>query len=264
MRPFSSAPHEETRQVWRPPGSERLAPPDAGGTRTSTSSTADAAAPALSESFPEMSEVFQVLQDMELQPGRNCIVGDGLTVVDVALYLDGVKVALQMQEQRPALSQASDPKAYALMRTMRSIMQAHGWHLVTLAAVDWRRLDSEQRPHYLAHCINTALGGGGGEQHSHSHAGGGCGSGGCGHSHHHHDHDHGHVHGHEHGHVHGAGGCGGGGGGCGSKQQQGRPDHGQGHDQGQGHQHMGAGGASTGTGGGGGSCGGGGGCGHKH
>ena len=31
---------------------------------------------------------------MQLQPGRNCIVGDGLTVVDVALNLDGVQVCV--------------------------------------------------------------------------------------------------------------------------------------------------------------------------
>lgn len=32
------------------------------------------------------------LQAMGLQPGRNCVVGDGLALVDVGLYLDGVKV----------------------------------------------------------------------------------------------------------------------------------------------------------------------------
>lgn len=137
-----------------------------------------------------MDEVFDALQAMGLQPGRNCVVGDGLALVDVGLYLDGVKVALEMEENRPTASAPSSARGFALKHTMRRVMQAHGWHTVTLAASDWRRLDADQKQHYLAHCINHALGshgqGGHGHGHgAHSHGGGSCGSGCSDPSHHH-------------------------------------------------------------------------------
>ncbi|PNH12842.1 SURP and G-patch domain-containing protein 1-like protein [Tetrabaena socialis] len=96
-------------------------------------------------------------------------------------------VALDMDEHRPSHTVVADARAYAIKRTLRSVLQAHGWHAVTLVADDWRRLDSAQRQEYLARCINSALGAGEkggakeGSQGGHQH-GSGCGSG-CGHKH---------------------------------------------------------------------------------
>lgn len=164
-----------------------------------------------------------MLRDMGLQPGRNCVVGEQLDVVAVGLYLQGqagqgVQVALEMEEQRPGLlpepGSGSSSRAYSLKRTRQRLLQACGWHLVTLAAQDWRKLDADQRQHYLAYCINHALGGGHG--HSHSHAGGahshaagsGCCGGGAGNAQPKHEHDE--SCGHGSGGT-GRGGCGGGG-----------------------------------------------------
>lgn len=48
--------------------------------------------------------------------------------VCACVHVPTPQVALQMQEQRPALSPASDPRAYAMLRTMRSVMQVGaGW-----------------------------------------------------------------------------------------------------------------------------------------
>ncbi|GIL86233.1 hypothetical protein Vretimale_13776 [Volvox reticuliferus] len=135
----------------------------------------------------EMDEVFNILEEMGLQPGRHCVVGDGLAEVEVGLYLNGVKVALDMEARRPLHAMASDAKSYALRRAARSMLQAHGWHPVTLVATDWHQLDGEQKASYLAHCINHALGHGN-HEHSHEHqqgqgsCGTGCGGSRCGNS----------------------------------------------------------------------------------
>ncbi|GIL86235.1 hypothetical protein Vretifemale_14617 [Volvox reticuliferus] len=134
-----------------------------------------------------MDEVFNILEEMGLQPGRHCVVGDGLAEVEVGLYLNGVKVALDMEARRPLHAMASDAKSYALRRAARSMLQAHGWHPVTLVATDWHQLDGEQKASYLAHCINHALGHGN-HEHSHEHqqgqgsCGTGCGGSRCGNS----------------------------------------------------------------------------------
>ncbi|GFR47823.1 hypothetical protein Agub_g9600 [Astrephomene gubernaculifera] len=208
--PSSTVSAEETRQAWRPGQVESAAAEASDGHVTTTRSGV----------LPEMDEVVKTLEDMGLQPGRNCVVGDGVAVVDVGLYLQGVKVALQMEENRPS---EADSKSYAQLRTTHTMLQAHGWHLAVLVASDWRLLDSEQKPNYLAFCINHAVGGG------HKHGQGCCGGahkqGGCGgeHKHEHggcgsaHKHEHGGCggeHKHEHGgcggeHKHGHGGCGG-------------------------------------------------------
>ncbi|GLI68343.1 hypothetical protein VaNZ11_012745 [Volvox africanus] len=184
----------DTREAWRPnqglsvlaaeaastsgkvsiTGSESTAGVDTAGGR---GKSGDKARPTT-----EMDEVFTILEEMGLQPGRHCVVGDGLANVEVGLYLNGVKVALEMERKRPLQGMASDAKSYALRRTARSMLQAHGWHPVTLVATDWHQLDGEQKANYLAHCINHALGmghGNHGHSHGHQHGQGSCGTG-CG------------------------------------------------------------------------------------
>ncbi|GIL53919.1 hypothetical protein Vafri_9502 [Volvox africanus] len=180
----------DTREAWRPnqglsvlaaeaastsgevsiTGSESKADTDTAGSR---GTSGDKARP-----ITEMDEVFNILEEMGLQPGRHCVVGNGLAEVEVGLYLNGVKVALEMEGKRPLQGIASDAKSYALRRAARSMLQAHGWHPVTLVATDWHQLEGEQKASYLAHCINHALGMGHGN-HGHQHGQGSCGTG-CG------------------------------------------------------------------------------------
>ncbi|GLC44508.1 hypothetical protein PLESTB_000065700 [Pleodorina starrii] len=194
--PAPDAPLSDTREAWQPGrGSFAESAAESHCSSAARQAGAETSGPggsdppgakdsAAATTSTEMDEVFGILQEMGLQPGRHCVVGDGLAEVEVGLYLNGVKVALDMEATRPSQMAASlpDAKSYAMKRAARSVLQAHGWHPVTLVASDWQQLDREQRASYLAHCINHALGmghGGHGHGHGHGHQHGGCSGGGC-------------------------------------------------------------------------------------
>ncbi|KAG2494955.1 hypothetical protein HYH03_006890 [Edaphochlamys debaryana] len=266
-RSFATAAPEETRQAWRP-NSQGAEDATAAAEKSPGQDAAAARAAAAEEvgrvglaadTFPEMDDVAKLLEEMGLQPGRNCVIGDGLAVADVGLFLDvgpplgGVKVAMEMEEERSALAGPASAREYALKRALRSVMQAHGWHVATVARSDWLRLDPDQRVDYLSSVIYTALSPPGHNAHGHKHGES------CGHGHKHGEsRDHGHSHGHhDHGHKEG-GCCGKGDGSCGHNHSHGhghKHEHGHKHDHGHKHGHGGGGGC----GGGGGGCGGGGG-----
>ncbi|EFJ46037.1 hypothetical protein VOLCADRAFT_93521 [Volvox carteri f. nagariensis] len=129
---------DDTREAWRPTQGPSGFAAEAGqlprvactsSSKHETKADSDAAGlnghtkGDVAHTAAEMDEVFNILQEMGLQPGRHCVVGDGLAEVEVGLYLDGVKVAVDMELHRPSHTLVSDAKSYALKRAMRSVLQ---------------------------------------------------------------------------------------------------------------------------------------------
>ncbi len=140
-----------------------------------------------------LDDVARVMEArLGLQPGRNCIVGEGLASVDLGLFLDEKKArgsecigSLQISrstlqvslEIEPAAAEslaASSARLFAEAKTRRRVLQSFGWSVATLSEAEWSAAgeDDHKKVHLIVSCVNKALGHGEDGHHHHS---SGCG-----------------------------------------------------------------------------------------
>lgn len=179
--------HEETRQPWRPAGSESAAPTGPGSSSTPapdgpTANPTASSSPAAVELRAQqalhervVADISSMLERMGLRPGIGCVVGDGLATVSLAVMAGDppVQVAVDVVPAPVDLAPSSGGDAarpmpqqhYVQSMVRRRLLQAHGWALVQIPRVEWLALgrgSEQQRRAYLQERLAEAVADGGG------------------------------------------------------------------------------------------------------
>lgn len=186
----------ETRTAWAPQASGTATGSHGTGSATDSSSSQATASNTL---HPVLEDVHQALTAMGLKCGRNCIVGDGLAEVPLALLVQGNQIAIELvpsDGDQGALSAIDVQRARMMDRIRDRVLAAQNWTILRLTEEEWvlagaggpqgateqgavdggtrgkAGLTAEHhRAHYLLARLEETLGGPGGQH--------GCGSCSC-------------------------------------------------------------------------------------
>ncbi|GAX82724.1 hypothetical protein CEUSTIGMA_g10150.t1 [Chlamydomonas eustigma] len=129
-------------------------------------------------------DVARVMESrLHLKPGRGCIVGEGLTTVDLGIFVDGKQIAIQLDQSPATISTPegtgpSTARLFAERKTQQRVLQSFGWVVASLMDKEWHDAGSDDhvKVHLIVEAVNKALGkedDSQGEHHYH-HAGCGC------------------------------------------------------------------------------------------
>mmetsp|Transcript_16718 Transcript_16718/g.28690 ORF Transcript_16718/g.28690 Transcript_16718/m.28690 type:complete len:234 (+) Transcript_16718:45-746(+) len=123
----------ETRSMWRAPGSNiDMDKVKCAGLDAQPDATTEAQD--IGSLHPVLQQAHSVLNHVKISAGINCIIGDGLTVVPLGVFVNNKQVAIEVQQMGQEMDNARE---YTRQRVHLATLKAHGWLVVYLPEAEW-------------------------------------------------------------------------------------------------------------------------------